>query len=758
MTIRKVGDHVSSLFFQISGLFYTALIMFIYFGKKKLNTLENRIYIALVVDVMITLLVDMASVYVAIIDKGNFLVNPLCKLYLVMIVSWIMLFTYYVFLISSKRNEGHVTIQDDSNYHYFMKVFFIFLCCFMIATLIIWIVPLYVYSDGKLMYTYGPGATISYSVAGVCILFWIINVFMNYRRMGSKKYLPVFAFIVLATIAIIIQSTWPNILLVTSVSAFITCLTFFTIENPDIKMIEQLNLAKEQAEKANRAKTDFLSNMSHEIRTPLNAIVGFSQALMEEDIPAQSKEEVSDILMSSNNLLEIVNGILDISKIEANKLEIVNTEYNSYRLMKDIQSLINARIGDKPLELRTYIDSSMPPVLYGDYVRIKQIIINLLTNAVKYTQKGFIEFKVDTVIQGEICRLIISVEDTGIGIKQEDISKLFQKFERFELEKNITTEGTGLGLAITKSLVELMNGKIVVQSVYGKGSKFTVAIDQRIIPKTKEELEIAPEEEEDNFVAANSKVLIVDDNKINLKVASRLLKDYLVTIELASSGQECIDKILDGNHYDLILLDDMMPKMTGTQTLQHLKNIIGFQTPVIALTANAITGMKEKYIKDGFNDYLAKPIDRKDLHNILKKYLKESNEPKTPQEEPTSPTLTRDISYLKENGFDVDHGIELLNDLETYEMTLNDFLEESKTRIPKMEEYKSVGDMSNYAILAHAMKSDAKYLGLNSLAELSYQHEMAGKENRVEFVNDNYQQLIEELNQKLAIIKEYLKK
>ncbi len=758
MTIRKVGDHVSSLFFQISGLFYTALIMFIYFGKKKLNTLENRIYIALVVDVMITLLVDMASVYVAIIDKGNFLVNPLCKLYLVMIVSWIMLFTYYVFLISSKRNEGHVTIQDDSNYHYFMKVFFIFLCCFMIATLIIWIVPLYVYSDGKLMYTYGPGATISYSVAGVCILFWIINVFMNYRRMGSKKYLPVFAFIVLATIAIIIQSTWPNILLVTSVSAFITCLTFFTIENPDIKMIEQLNLAKEQAEKANRAKTDFLSNMSHEIRTPLNAIVGFSQALMEEDIPAQSKEEVSDILMSSNNLLEIVNGILDISKIEANKLEIVNTEYDSYRLMKDIQSLINARIGDKPLELRTYIDSSMPPVLYGDYVRIKQIIINLLTNAVKYTQKGFIEFKVDTVIQGEICRLIISVEDTGIGIKQEDISKLFQKFERFELEKNITTEGTGLGLAITKSLVELMNGKIVVQSVYGKGSKFTVAIDQRIIPKTKEELEIAPEEEEDNFVAANSKVLIVDDNKINLKVASRLLKDYLVTIELASSGQECIDKILDGNHYDLILLDDMMPKMTGTQTLQHLKNIIGFQTPVIALTANAITGMKEKYIKDGFNDYLAKPIDRKDLHNILKKYLKESNEPKTPQEEPTSPTLTRDISYLKENGFDVDHGIELLNDLETYEMTLNDFLEESKTRIPKMEEYKSVGDMSNYAILAHAMKSDAKYLGLNSLAELSYQHEMAGKENRVEFVNDNYQQLIEELNQKLAIIKEYLKK
>jgi len=732
--------------------------MIIYFSKKKINTLENRIYRTLIIDVFITLIIDMASVYFGIVYKDSILTNPLAKLYLVAIVSWIILFTYYIIVISSRKNKGHIEINEDENISYFNRIFLILLAVFFGSSLLIFLVPLEVYSDGKMMYTFGPSATISYVIAGMCIILWILILIRNRKKLENKKYWPVYAFILLATIAVSIQFNFPDILLVTSVAAFITFLTYFTIENPDLKMIEQLNVAKEQGEKANRAKTEFLSNMSHEIRTPLNAIVGFSQALKEEELPNSAIEEVEDIITSSNNLLEIVNGILDISKIEANKLEIVNTEYSSKKLMKEVISLIQARIGDKPLEFRTYIDEDIPSVLYGDHVRIKQIIVNLLTNAVKYTKEGHIDFKVNTVIQEDICRMIISVEDTGIGIKEEDMNKLFTKFERFELEKNITTEGTGLGLAITKSLVELMNGKIVVQSIYQKGSKFTVAIDQKIVQKDISELEQELNTEENQiFIAEGSKVLVVDDNKINLKVAARLLKDYQVDITLAISGQECIDKVLNGEKYDLILMDDMMPKMTGTQTLQNLKNIIGFQTPVIALTANAITGMRVKYMKAGFNDYLAKPIDRNTLNIILSKYLKKKTEEVIKDvfiENNEEPNL--DLSILKKQGIDVEHGLELLGDEETYIMTLEDFLNESKTRLPKIEEYRIQKDMANYAILVHAMKSDSKYLGFQHLAELSYNHEMASKENNIEYVTANIEELLGEADRIITVVKEYL--
>ncbi len=755
---------MTSLFFQISSIFYIGLIAIIYFNKRKMNTLENRIYSSLIIDVFVTLIVDMASVYLAIKYPDNFFVTPLCKLYLVAIISWIILFTYYIFVISSSKNIGQVMIEAGENLSYFNKVFVAFLGLFIFTSLLIFIAPLSVYSNGVLIYSYGLGATIGYSVAGLCIVFWFIILMLNRSKMKNKKYWPVYAFFILTAIGIYIQSTYPDILLVTAVAAFITSLTYFTIENPDMKMIEQLNIAKDTAEKANSAKTDFLSNMSHEIRTPLNAIVGFSQALKEENLPATAEEEVNDILMSANNLLEIVNGILDISKIEANKLEIVNVEYNSKKLMKEIISLITARIGDKPLEFKTYIDDSMAPVLYGDHVRMKQIIVNLLTNAVKYTKEGHIDFKVSTVVHDDICRLIISVEDTGIGIKQEDLGKLFTKFERFELEKNITTEGTGLGLAITKSLVELMGGKIVVQSIYGKGSKFTVAIDQKIVPKTLEEagLDTDIDGAIEPFNAEGSKVLVVDDNRINLKVASRLLKDYNVNVDLVLSGQECIDKILNGEKYDLILMDDMMPKMTGTQTLQNLKNIIGFDMPVIALTANAITGMKEKYISSGFNDYLAKPIDRNKLHSILKRYLRKSEkkieviEDQAEILEETSNNRTPE--FLRTQGVDLDHGLELLGDMETYDMTLEEFVEESKTRLPKIEEYRLAKDMPNYAILVHAMKSDCKYLGFMALADLSYQHELASKENNIDFVEEHYDELMNEVGKVLTIIKKYFGK
>jgi len=731
------------------------LIGILFFLKSKFPTTENKIYTMFIVVAILGIVLDLAGIYAHLnLPETSLFRWLIVKLYLTYILTFGFLVSAYIGVLI--LNVKHA---DKSRYS---KLFYFLGIIYLISLGINFALPFHYFNDGAEVYVYGLNTTFIWTVFGINIFFWIVLILAYMKKLPFKQLLPIITLLVIGLPIASLQFVYSELLLVTAMITFVVVFFYHTIENPDMQLIKELNIAKDIADKANNAKTDFLSNMSHEIRTPLNAIVGFSQTLAEEDLSDSARDEVNDIITASNNLLEIVNGILDISKIEANKLELINVEYSASTLFHEIKKIATIKLGEKPLEFNVNIDNNLPPVLYGDKLRIKQIIVNLVTNAIKYTKEGSVTLTVNSIIRKDVCRLIVAVEDTGIGIKPEDVNNLFQKFERFEIERNSTTEGTGLGLAITKSLVELMGGKIVVQTIYGEGSKFTVAFDQNISLKPANELQEIPSYSLP-FLATGKRILVVDDNKINLKVANRLLRDYQAEVVLVSSAQECLDLILDGKHFDIILMDDMMPKMSGTVCLRHLKNINDFETPVVALTANAITGMRERYLALGFDDYMAKPIDQHHLNYTLRRFLNISDEQIIPQEnlkniEIEQQNQKNNLILLENNGINYQKSIELLGDMETYEDSLKSFCNLFNTTVEKIDSYRMNNDMENYAIVVHSLKSDAKYLGFTDLAELAAEHEQESKNNNQQYINNNYFSLMNELYRIYEVLNEYMNK
>ena len=531
--------------------------------------------------------------------------------------------------------------------------------------------------------------------------------------------------------------------------------------------MEEIKRVSEQAERANTAKSEFLANMSHEIRTPMNAIIGLSDIIMEESRGRRVYNYASDIQSASKNLLALINDILDLSKVEAGRMELVPVNYYLKTTVDEVVNMMDIAAAQRKLSLQCEYDMSLPCQLHGDDGRIKQVLINIMNNAVKFTKQGFVKVSVSGLPteKKSTIRLVLRIQDSGVGIKPENLQKIFEDFKQVDSKKNRGVEGTGLGLAITRRLVEMMKGTIEVESVYGEGTTFTVTIPQRIVDtRTLAEMPEQPgkkvTEQVETFVVSNYRVLVVDDNVINRKVALGFLKNYEFEMTEAGSGQEAID-LVKQNKYNLIFMDHMMPEMDGVEAVQIIRSECGAngRAPVIiALTANAMGGVREMFLQNGFQDFIAKPLDRKQLNDVLAKWIPSAYK-KMRRPEDREAVLKPRIEYE-----DIAiEGIDIREAMKHHSGGTEDFLEllhlyclDGKRKTGLLQELLQKEDYTNYGIEVHGLKSASANIGAMELSAQAREHEQAVHRGDIGFVRKHFEELLSCYKAQVSVISSYL--
>ena len=572
-------------------------------------------------------------------------------------------------------------------------------------------------------------------VGGIALGVWMRDVMAEGMELGAGadvyNIIPVVLFIISLFLA-----------------AFAVAIIFVVNFSQKVAENNELRELRKIADHSNAAKSEFLANMSHEIRTPINAVLGMNKMILREstraretapETPEDARAVFGDICnyagnidRAGNNLLSIINDILDFSKIEAGKLDIVETDYKLSSLLNDVSNMIAFRAREKELDFRVDVDSGLPDGLHGDEVRVRQIMTNILSNAVKYTNEGGVVLTVrrgdeTPPEQGGTLRLVIAVQDTGIGIRQEDIDKLFRKFERVDLRKNSTVEGTGLGLAITGSLLEMMDGTIGVESVYGEGSTFTVTLPQTIVSTEpvgdfQEKFRKSMEETRgyrESFRAPEAHILIVDDTRMNLTVAVHLLRATEIKIDTASGGADAI-ALCRETRYDLILMDQRMPEMDGTEAMRRIRAQSGGanrETPFICLTADAVSGARERYLAEGFTDYLTKPIDDRALERMLIQHLPADKVLRTQQDAAEGPCPAPEYADLQAAGIDPASGLRYCGGKEDmYRAALLEYARGMDEKLQALQSAYETRNWKDYAVYAHAVKSTSKMIGAGGLS------------------------------------------
>lgn len=617
----------ASVGLTISGLVFTSLIAIVYLTKKRYFNIQNSVFKFLLILTITLLVLEIYCVYFISIRDIHPLINEImARIYIFGLVTWFASIVIYVWLLDkpNKYNENRLLIFKEP-----------FVLTFIAIGLIAFITSCFfdlTYTSGlnnELNVIGGPAINCLY-VIFVPVGSVMIYVMFRYRKKASLfRQAPIWFFLVFYFLMLLLQYFYTDINDLTFMLGLTMVATYFTIVSQDSKLANDLEESKNKAEKANKDKTEFLSKMSHEIRTPMNTIMGFSESLKnKKDLTeTEIREDVNNIYIAGNNLITIINNILDFSKLDSEKEQIDAKEYFIGDIIYELLSFTEARINKEKVKFNINADPNIPKVLYGDKQKIYKILLNIINNSIKYTDAGEINLSISSENKDNISNLTFTIKDTGTGIKEENYNLLFTQFSKIDTGKNSYESGAGLGLCICKKLVDLMGGTISFNSEFGIGTEFIINLQNKIVDFSPcgnfmDNIENTKFEDNDRVNCKGKRVLIVDDNDMNIRVAKKLLEKYNFEVISATSGEECIDLIKKQEIFDIILLDHMMPGFSGPETLKIIKKINENLPPVIAVTANMASDTTTDYIKEGFSDYLAKPIEIKKLNALINKYFK----------------------------------------------------------------------------------------------------------------------------------------